>query len=304
MTVDSREIDISFVMPVKNESLRALSIVSFFNSLSDSDFRFELIVIDDNSDDESHQHFKLAMNEARFKGVVERVLELGGPGIARNLGTRIANGKYILFVDADDMFHVPQLAELSKKISAMDKDVVYFDFTIEDRHGKTFNGTLSRRDEKAFQDQNSLIRNWCNWSVYQECMFAAYKREFLIESAIRFSSGYYEDILFGLKCAHQLKSFEYIPLKVYRKIQQTDSITSSMSLKHIEDYVKVLCEFRQYHQVSFANENSSTRQFKVNWLTSIFCRLQSIIMFTGSREESIEVFRSYIHLLSQSNLLD
>ena len=114
MTVDSREIDISFVMPVKNESLRALSIVSFFNSLSDSDFRFELIVIDDNSDDESHQHFKLAMNEARFKGVVERVLELGGPGIARNLGTRIANGKYILFVDADDMFHVPQLAEIGR----------------------------------------------------------------------------------------------------------------------------------------------------------------------------------------------
>jgi len=304
MTVDSREIDISFVMPVKNESLRAVSIVSFFNSLSDSNLRFELIVIDDNSDDESHQHFKLAINEARFKGVVEKVLEIGGPGIARNLGIEISNGKYILFVDADDMFHVPRLTELSKRISEMDQDVVYFDFTIEDTREKNYKGSLSRRDEEAFRDQNSLIRNWCNWSVYQECMFAAYRREFLIESAIRFSSGYYEDILFGLKCAHQLKSFEYIPLKVYRKIQQTDSITSSMSLRHIEDYVKVLCEIRQYHHDFLSDENSSKSQFKVNWLTSIFCRLKSIIMFAGSREESIQLFRSYIFLLSQSKLLD
>jgi glycosyltransferase involved in cell wall biosynthesis len=65
---------------------------------------WELILIDDASDDNSVDIARgFADGDNRIKVVV--LHENGGPAVARNEGIRLANGRYIAFLDSDDVWY-------------------------------------------------------------------------------------------------------------------------------------------------------------------------------------------------------
>lgn len=101
---DERKYDISIVIPVYNCEEH---IEKCFNSLVEQDYDFEkiqVIMIDDGSRDNS---FSVC---TELKGDHENVIavtkENGGVSGTRNMGMRLAEGKYILFLDADDYLSV------------------------------------------------------------------------------------------------------------------------------------------------------------------------------------------------------
>jgi len=89
----------SVVVPVYN---RAFSISRCIESVLNQDFQsFELIVIDDNSTDETLS-ILLSYSDPRL--VVLRTNGLRHPGAVRNIGIQHSKGVYICFLDSDDMF--------------------------------------------------------------------------------------------------------------------------------------------------------------------------------------------------------
>ena len=86
-------LSISVIIPVYNDSSNLIaSIEAIFRS---SYRNFEVIVVDDGSTDDSAE-------VARSLGArVHQVRTRGGPAAARNLGARLAEHPYLLFVDAD-----------------------------------------------------------------------------------------------------------------------------------------------------------------------------------------------------------
>lgn len=86
----------SVIIPLYNkERIIELSVKSVLNqSFKD----FELIIVDDGSTDNSLNVVK-AINDDRIR-IIEQ--ENGGPSKARNTGAKFANGKWIVFLDADD----------------------------------------------------------------------------------------------------------------------------------------------------------------------------------------------------------
>jgi glycosyltransferase involved in cell wall biosynthesis len=72
----------------------------------------ELILVDDNSDDNTFECAKVFEKEAKEKGVkfiyIKNLSRLG-PGIARNVGAKKVSSKYIWFID-DDAFFAPYSA--------------------------------------------------------------------------------------------------------------------------------------------------------------------------------------------------
>lgn len=117
--------EISIVVPVYNAEKYLRQCVDSVLAQTYPDW--ELILIDDGSSDRSVTICdEFATSDSRIKRVHT---PNGGSSIARNNGIGVAEGKYITFLDADDLLH-PQFIELALSgIQKAKADAVSFGFT-------------------------------------------------------------------------------------------------------------------------------------------------------------------------------
>lgn len=120
---------------------------------------WELIIIDDSSDDASLEIAKLfAKNDPRIK--ITNFSENRGAAHCRNIATEMAKGEFISFLDADDYWH-PQ--KLEKQVQFMQENscqVSYTSYVKVDENGKALKRILAMPD-LSFQKQlrNNYIGN-------------------------------------------------------------------------------------------------------------------------------------------------
>ncbi len=116
------KIDISVIMTVHKEGrLVHRSINSFKNAMEFTGLNTEFIIVVDRPSDETKKYFqnyRLAYNE-----IIDYV-EYGDLGPSRNHGVNLASGKYVAFVDADDLVSINWFKDAFEK-SQMD-DSGYF----------------------------------------------------------------------------------------------------------------------------------------------------------------------------------
>ena len=79
-------------------------------------------MVDDGSTDNSVNVIKQNFNSSKLR-IIQK--ENGGPSSARNYGVKEAKGKWIVFLDADDML-LPYALECFAKISSQNEKVEYF----------------------------------------------------------------------------------------------------------------------------------------------------------------------------------
>jgi len=116
---------------------------------------WEMIIIDDNSNDNSVDIVKdIAGNDRRIKFISLEVNK--GPAIARNKGIELASGKYIAFLDSDDLWHPDKL---EKQIEFMEKNKYTFSFTSFQRIDEN-NNILSNKliDSPDMLTYNDLLK--------------------------------------------------------------------------------------------------------------------------------------------------
>ena len=75
---------------------------------------WELIIVDDGSTDESVNLINSIIEVNNSKNIKLICQENSGPSKSRNKGAAIANGKYLLFLDADDLIHSSYLEKAVK----------------------------------------------------------------------------------------------------------------------------------------------------------------------------------------------
>src|SRR5690242_10326526 len=96
---DKTEYKVSVVVPVYNvEEYLLDTLTSLLNQTLDD---VEIILIDDGSTDNSETIIRSFLED--HDSIVYVKQENAGPGQARNVGIELARGKYISFVDSDDL---------------------------------------------------------------------------------------------------------------------------------------------------------------------------------------------------------
>ena len=89
--------------------------------------KIEIICVDDGSTDASPQILdEFAARDPRAKILRRKHLFAG---VARNSGMKIARGKYLCFLDSDDVFAPEMLEKMVARADATDADIVCCDFT-------------------------------------------------------------------------------------------------------------------------------------------------------------------------------
>lgn len=121
-----KKVQLSLIIPVYNGDDYTTHILHDLSRQSLSSVEF--LIIDDGSTDNTAliiKNFVSELGDDRFKYFYK---ENGGVSAARNFGIGLANGEYIMFVDADDSIADDLCQEYLKKIRANKTDIEFFPF--------------------------------------------------------------------------------------------------------------------------------------------------------------------------------
>ena len=114
---------VSIIMPAYNAELHIAE--SIESVISQTYSNWELLITDDRSTDNTQQIInEYAIKDQRIRQFINE--QNGGAGVARNNSIKQANGRFIAFLDADDLW-LPE--KLTKQISFMLTNNYAFTFT-------------------------------------------------------------------------------------------------------------------------------------------------------------------------------
>lgn len=233
--------DISIIIPTYNvENFIEESLDSIKNQTFSGEI--EIILIDDCSTDRTREvitNYKHAHPDLQIHVLhQERNMK---QGTARNRGLDIAEGEYIIFLDADDFLNAHFLEKMYTKAQATSCDMVVCDWSYyyADR------GFVHKNND-GFMSTEFLSAMECERLLEAKTYFTVnklYKRSFLLSKGIRYGEGYiYEDYEFYMETAIKANSVFIIPEPLYyvRINEQSTTKSNRKTMLHIESLVKAV----------------------------------------------------------------
>lgn len=173
-------------------------------------YHFQLILVDDGSTDGSATILKKYADNPRVRLISQENRGIAG---ARNTGLNAATGKYVMFVDCDDIVEEDIVETLLERAYADDCDIVMCAHNYEkERDGKvifTLPNIYPGFDMEGYANDAKILKySGVPWGKI-------YKRELWTD--IRFVPGYwYEDTIIQALLFMRCKKFAYVPEICYR----------------------------------------------------------------------------------------
>ena len=216
----------SVLIPVYNVE-RYLSIC--LESVLKQDFAdYEVIIIDDGSKDGSGRICDDYVS--RYPDKI-RVQHKDNQGLisARRAGLKLANGRYVCFLDSDDCWMDNTLSRLHEVIEATNSDVVMFEWKRIDANGKELNSTeLTPFSELGFIDKKTVFERMLSTSSLNSLCKKCCKYE-LFDVDVDYSNLYKiqngEDMIQSLPVMYKANTFYYLNEALYLYRVNTSSIT-------------------------------------------------------------------------------
>lgn len=267
---------ISIIVPVYNAEEY---LVRCLDSLIEQSYhKLEIILIDDGSADKSENIcMEYANKDNRIKYYRK---ENGGAASARNFGIGKATGKYIGFVDSDDIIHKDMFKTLYGNMFNNKADLSICEvvrFTDIPRYTNENKITIYDQVEtlKILLEDKKI----CSYSVNKLC-----KRE-LIKDIKYPEEKLQEDVGTIYKFIIKSKRVVYSNSQLYGYYTRSDSITNSLTSKFIYDYFEMI-EKRENDLQGYGID-SYLKLSKVNVILGIFINLshnQEVLKDTRLKE--------------------
>ena len=230
---------ISVIVPVYNvenyleECLESIQNQTYTN--------IEVIMINDGSTDGSKEICeRFCLQDNRFKLVTQ---ENQGQSIARNIGVAESKGKFIVFIDSDDIVRVDLLDQLMNYMSD-EIDIVECDKTEDIQY---LNEKGKDIQVKEF-DSNEALYKCFNHAVSWSPVAKLYRRE-IVEKIPFLENLIYEDFYTGivsLKYINKMRKIDYIGY--YYRYHTSSTMNQKYSEKNLDIFKvgeKLLEDFRE-----------------------------------------------------------
>lgn len=219
---------------------------SCVNSIKIENIEYEILMIDDGSPDHSYlEALKLISFNPKIRILQQENKGLGG---ARNLGIQNAKGKYILFLDADDLLTCQNFEFLQD----LESDIIELGYCRITTSGEE----ISRVIPPSITTNNDGVKYWSENPINPTACNKLYKQSFLYENDLFFKENIYcEDIEFNTRAMFVAKTIETRGIILQNFIQTASSITRNTTQKKKEKLFKDL-DLALKSLINYRNEKS------------------------------------------------
>lgn len=203
--------EFSVVVPVYNA---AHCLNEFFGQFEKLDKNgAEFIFVDDGSSDGSSAMLESFCMDRRYTRLIK--IEHGGVSVARNAGIALAEGRYLMFLDADDSYVPGIFSVLREKLRESHADIIVFGANVRNYDKLDAIEDISPRDiiYRNFEPYALFCENGARPYVWN----CAYRLQFIRENNIRFDPGISlgEDHLFQFTAFPRAHVIQFISDKLY-----------------------------------------------------------------------------------------
>ena len=267
---------------------------------------FELILVDDGSRDNSGALCDTFAREDERIVVIHQ--ENSGSSEARNTGARAAKGKYLLFLDSDDMWSDPEALEnLSIIIQRNSVDVICFGVEIFDDDGSFVKSRIPTEPSCDAVSKESVLKHLVYSNQYFSASYVkAIRRDFFFENDLSFVKGLVsgEDGEWSGRVMVRCRSIAAMPSAFYKRIRRAEGgITSFIGKKNILDVFRAIEIGLQY--VDQHAENSILRELYLEYWAYQYAMLFGLAYRLHRDPEYktiIDLFRRYKWLLEYDHV--
>lgn len=197
---------------------------------------FELIAVDDGSDDGSGEYLDgIAKTDARIRVVHQKN---SGVSCARNTALGLAAGEYVVFADADDTVNPDWLEVLVREAENSGADIVISGFLSVNSDGKILDTVLPQSENtvtgKEFLNSFSIYQSNHGLPGFGHGKIA--RRDLINRYKFRFTPGLKlaEDLDFFVRLYERAESIRFIRFAGYNYLQGADNSTGNNSAYRVD----------------------------------------------------------------------
>ena len=223
-------VDISFVIPAYNvEQYIDRCLNSIFCQEVDEN-RYEVIVIDDGSTDNTLEKLKKLTEKHNNLRVFSQ--ENQGPSAARNKGIELSKGRYIWFVDGDDYIVDGAIEYLLNQLNEGQLDILFFGATVIDENGEKHVANSAQKLAGTLMDGKKALHS--GFDIGSVCL-ALWKNKFLEHIQLTFLSDVFrgEDSLFCFSAVLQARTMMIVDHCCYIYEKRNNTLTTNVTAESI-----------------------------------------------------------------------
>ncbi len=266
--------------------------------------QIEIICVNDGSTDNSREILsEHAQSDPRMV-LVEQSNK--GQSSARNSGIKMARGKYVYFMDSDDLLDVNALEILCEKMEQLSLDVIYFDGSCfantEDCEShvelrKTFYCRKQRYDG-VYSGARLMAEMLKNEEYRCSPCLQMINRQYLCQNDLLFREGIiHEDQLWNFKCILSAERAAHLPKQLFRRRYRTNStMTRAETFADVYGYFCCYMEMKDFYDTLQLDEFCDDAALEM-----LNCNLHSAatsyMKISGEERESIFALPRYRRLL-------
>lgn len=206
--------------------------------------KIEIIVVDDGSTDSTLEYITdLAAHDLRIVVASKRN---GGLSSARNAGLSRAHGRYVCFVDSDDMLTSKALKLAYDVCDRLDLDQLFYEATpyyesygmLKEQATYLTYYDYAQPYKEALAGQSLFVELERNGDFKPSACLQLLRRSFLVDNEILFKQGIlHEDNLFTLECLSCSKRSAVLSEKLYvRRVRDESIMTSEKGVRNAYGY--------------------------------------------------------------------
>ena len=240
------EVQTSIIIPIYNsEAYLALCVESALCQSTDPK-EYEILLIDDGSDDGS---LNIACGYAAKNSNVRVITGTHRrQGHARNTGINEAKGRYILFLDSDDMLSRDAVSTCTQLADTNRLDMLTFDAESVDENGRKVSPGADYFPRSGIVPEEKLMTGKEYWTRYHDAGGIYYsaplhyvRRGFLVDNALFFETDiYFEDNDWVLRAYAAAGSVMYAGKPLYvRRYHQGQTIESTRGYECVASCLKI-----------------------------------------------------------------